>query len=63
MEYSQSYIDGIKEGRELYTLFPLADKQKEYNSNKKLMRKHSGAMKDFFKGQRDFWKAQIDKHA
>ena len=60
-QYTSAYIDGIKEGRELFTQFGYLDANEEYESCKRLMRTHSGAMKDFFKGQRDFWKNQIKK--
>lgn len=56
---SSAYIDGIKEGREVFTQHGYLCPKIEYESFKNLVLSHSGVMKDFFKGQRDFWKNQM----
>lgn len=59
-----AYIDGIKEGRSFLNAnhgLTLEEMKKELDSSARLMRSHSDAMKDYFKGQRDFWKNQIKK--
>ena len=50
---SSFYIDGIKEGREIYSQHRYLCPAIEYKTFKELSARHSGAMKDFFKGQRD----------
>lgn len=57
-----AYIDGVKEGRAFFDANPdltLEEMERELSSATRLMRSHSDAMKDCFKGQRDFWKNQI----
>lgn len=47
-QVTSAYLDGIKEGRDFLKNFP----------SEAAMRIHSGVMKEFYKGQRDFWKNQ-----
>ncbi len=58
---STAYIDGIREGREVFSQHRYLCPKIEHESFKNLALSHSGAMKDFYKGQRDFWKNQIKK--
>lgn len=58
---SESYLLGIKDGRETLNYFPDLCPKTEYEGSARLMASHSGDMKEFFKGQRDFWKNQIKK--
>lgn len=64
MQYSESYILGIKEGRSFLTHNPdltVQDMRDCADSCKRLARDFSQPMKDVFKGQRDFWINQIKK--
>ena len=58
-QVSNFYIDGIKEAREVFTQHAYLCPKAEYEAFKRLASCHSGAMKDLFKGQRDFWKNQM----
>jgi hypothetical protein len=58
---SSYYIEGIKEGRGIHSQHGYLCPQNEYENCKELAKKHAGPMKDFFLGQRDFWKNQIKK--
>ena len=61
MEVSQAYILGIKEGRGFLTRFPDAKPAQEIETLTRLIKTHSGDMKECFKGQLDFWKGQLKK--
>lgn len=57
-----AYLDGIQEGRSFLKQNPTMTTQemKRCKENaQELMRQHSYAMKDCFRGERDFWANQI----
>lgn len=58
---TEAYLDGIKEGRQFLEKYPDACPVHEYEICKELARTHSNEMKDMFRGQRDFWKNQMEK--
>jgi hypothetical protein len=61
---SESYILGIKEGRQFLNANPnltIDEIKNEIAANKKLARQFSGDMKESFKGTRDFWLNQLKK--
>lgn len=60
-EVTSAYLDGIKEGRNMYNQHSYLDPAHELESFNILVKSHSGAIKDFYKGQRDFWKNQLKK--
>lgn len=60
---SRAYILGIKEGRSMYDRFPDTDKRQAMINAAALMRTHSGVMRDIFRGERDFWKHQLEKES
>lgn len=59
--YSQSYIDGITEGRSYKRAFqPNHDDMAALLDNaKRCIRISSGPVKDMHKGERDFWANQL----
>jgi hypothetical protein len=62
MQYTESYILGIKEGRSLLTSnpdFTVQDMKECAETCKRLIPQYSQPMKDVFKGERDFWLNQI----
>lgn len=59
--YTETYILGIKEGREVLNSFPDICPKQEYEGCKRLLIGASDTMKEFYKGQRDFWHNQIKK--
>ena len=56
-----AYLDGIAEGRALLKANPDIDILKCYQNACKNVKRHQFAMKDCFKGERDFWKNQLNK--
>lgn len=61
---SDAYILGIKEGRAMLKACPdmsKDDMRAAMGNCTVLMREHSQPMKDVFKGERDFWKNQLEK--
>lgn len=59
-----AYLDGIAEGRRFLKAnsdMTLEDMQHALRIAKINVTRHSYAMKDCFKGERDFWKNQIKK--
>lgn len=56
-----AYLDGISEGRSLLSNFPNIDKEQALRNATINMKRHSGAMKDCFRGERDFWRNQLKK--
>jgi len=63
-QISSAYIDGIKEGRNLLRANPdmtRTEMEMRLITLNVLCKNHSYAMKDFFKGERDFWKNQLKK--
>lgn len=61
-----AYLDGIAEGRSFLKANPSVSQnvttmQLLRKNAQDCMRNHSGAMKDCFKGERDFWNNQIKK--
>lgn len=59
---NESYLDGITEGHSFLKENPdlTIDELKNCEANAKInMQRHSGAMRDCFRGERDFWKNQI----
>jgi len=61
-----AYLDGIAEGRSFLNANPSVKGDKTtmqmlMRNAQDCMRTHSGAMKDCFRGERDFWNNQIKK--
>lgn len=62
-----AYLDGIKEGRVFLKNFPEQsnnrdDIKKHIANAKENIERHSGAMRDCFRGNRDFWQNQLKKY-
>lgn len=58
-ELSDLYIEGIKEGRDTLKHFPDLCPLNEYHGCKRLIKGASYEMKQFYKGQADFWHNQV----
>jgi hypothetical protein len=61
-QVSGAYVDGIIEGRQFLKANPwmtAVDKQRCMENAAENMRRHSGLMRDAFKGERDFWRNQL----
>ena len=57
-----AYLDGIAEGRSFLKANPnltLEDMKRCYQNACENVKRHNFAMKDCFKGERDFWKNQL----
>ena len=64
-QVSQEYIDGIVEARSFLKANPyttIDNMRVHFENAKALQASHSGAMKQYFKGQADFWKNQINQN-
>lgn len=59
---SEAYIMGINEGRDTLRHFPDLCPKTEAQGCARLMSSHSYIMRQFFKGQHEFWKNQIKKN-
>lgn len=61
---SFEYTLGVCEGRNLLLMIPnmgVAEMQENMRNMKRLMRSAPPGMKDFYRGERDFWKAKIEE--
>ena len=61
---TDAYLLGIKEGRALLNAFPDVTPQemrRHAQNCSELVKRHSGVMRDTFRGERDFWNNQIKK--
>jgi hypothetical protein len=57
---SETYLMGIREGREFLKRYPDSDPQHEYEACRRTLREgFSGVMAEFMRGERDFWKNRI----
>lgn len=57
-----AYLDGISDGRSLLKANPnwgFIEIQTCYKNSRENVKRHSFAMKDYFKGEQDFWKNQL----
>lgn len=62
LQATGAYLDGVAEGRRLLKANPqitLDDMEAYERAAGICMRRHSDAMRDCFKGERDFWRNQI----
>ena len=61
-----AYLDGIGEGRGFLKANPDLTREEMQgclDNAKENMKRHSFAMKDYFRGERDFWKNQLKKES
>jgi hypothetical protein len=61
---TESYLLGIKDGREYLKANPattLAECEEHAKICAALVKQHAGDMKDFHRGERDFWRGQCER--
>lgn len=63
MQVSQSYLDGIREGREWLTKYPDTDAAEMHESAKRCCKITSPQSEtgQMHRGERDFWKNQMKR--